>query len=109
MVQLPVVSAQTEKGIVFYLVDKHQRQKKYDLPLYKDYNVAWLKDEVRGLFRTEQVMFDLSDKTRTYESTEPTLYIVPLQESLSSFKAKLKPLKLLVRPLSELELAVPYA
>ena len=69
MVQLPVVSAQTEKGIVFYLVDKHQRQKKYDLPLYKDYNVAWLKDEVRGLFRTEQVMFDLSDKTRTYEST----------------------------------------
>lgn len=70
MVQLPVVSAQTEKGIVFYLVDKHQRQKKYDLPLYKDYNVAWLKDEVRGLFRTEQVMFDLSDKSRTYESTE---------------------------------------
>ena len=32
-----------------------------DVPLYKNYNVGWLKDEIRDQLRTTDLLFDLSD------------------------------------------------
>lgn len=33
------------------------------MPLFKDYNIAWLKDEIRDYLRTESVVFDWSDRS----------------------------------------------
>jgi hypothetical protein len=39
-----------------------------DVPLYKNYNVGWLKDEIRDLLRTTDLVFDLSNKEENFES-----------------------------------------
>lgn len=39
-----------------------------DMPLYKNYNVGWLKDEIRDLLRTTDLVFDLSNKVENIES-----------------------------------------
>ncbi|CAD8145529.1 unnamed protein product [Paramecium pentaurelia] len=100
IIQLPLTTQKSEKGIVYYLLDDQYKQKQMTLSVFKNYNFEWIQNEIRNQLRTQALIFNLSNKVKNYE--------IRPEDDIQYLKQQLLHSKLLVRPMQFQEIQIPY-